>query len=1251
MKLSGSWRLVTVGMLLCGGWALSGFGAESPPPEANATVSADAGQAETQAGGSGVLEAVPSGFFRHAYDDCGIAARQPHVLMQDSYCWTFQTSDTEADEKSRSAVFSYKAVNLRYTDLDPRLEYVLALTYASDHVYHRVQSLWADDIELHGPRALPKAQATRVVVCVPARVTQDGSMALQLRIHGEVNATVSIVELWANAPPAQDTLRVATVSGLVGDLTGRVLDLTYEPAAGAAIELFADQASAPLATAATDQNGWFRLPRQAWGRSSGAGLRMVARRGQATATQAIPAAELRFQPVRYRPIPEQVDRPGVQRVSLDGVWKLDPQPAAGTRDRPLAAATWNNFQVPGQWRQQGFDIPTAQTVAVATEFSVPAEWSDRRVFLRFDAIHAGTDYWLNGQRLGRSENLFTPVEWEITSQVRAGATNRLDLEMTVDTPSEQLSHSSGYAFHSLGGIDRRVSLFALPPLHVSALRINTRLDADCRDAELELTLDVDNPRRDPAAGLSVALELQGPDGSPVSLTPARADLPPVPCGGQAATLVTRIANPGKWSAEKPHLYRMAVTLARDGNVVERIERSVGFRQVEVRGSELLVNGVPVKLAGACRHETDPLTGRADTMRHGAADVRLLKAANLNYIRTAHYPPTLELVEAADQLGMYLEVEAPFCWVPLTDSLDQLREVLVPTSAMIDLYHTHPSVIFWSLANESHFNRSFEIAHELVRQLDPTRPTTFNNPDPKQVCELANLHYPPMPYDDQLPGDPRPILLGEYFFPVCHEQTDVAINPGLRELFGFGHSEPDSDWGRQCAASFSKPFLKPGAVPGAWSHIAQSKRVTGGAIWAALDDAFYFPDGTHAGYAWQHGFWGIIDSWRRPKPEWWLTKLIFSPVWLPVRRVDYTPGQSEIRVPVENRFSFTDLSELTIAWQLGTSRGDVRAAVPPRSRGELVVPLPAGTHEGDKLTLTVRDARGELIQIAAIQLGRPTPQTVPQPQAGPPQLRRDGAKIVLQGSGFSLVLDEARGDFDAADPRHRSALLRFPVPHLTQYDFGDLAGARGKPYAVYPDVQTRRCEQVVVRDRPEGVEIVVRDRYSLLTGSTTLLLDRDGRAKVTCDYVYSGPELDSREAGIRFVLSSACDELSWNRWSEWDGFPEDSLLRTTGRAKALRAGKRGADPEGVRPTWPWSQDQTELGTADFRSVKYHCYDASLKAADGAGLRVLAAADRHVRACLAADSVLLHVLTRCPLGQEVLLPGDRLEADCTLELNGP
>jgi hypothetical protein len=143
-------------------------------------------------------------------------------------------------------------------------------------------------------------------------------------------------------------------------------------------------------------------------------------------------------------------------------------------------------------------------------------------------------------------------------------------------------------------------------------------------------------------------------------------------------------------------------------------------------------------------------------------------------------------------------------------------------------------------------------------------------------------------------------------------------------------------------------------------------------------------------------------------------------------------------------------------------------------------------------------------------------------------------------------------------------------------------------------------------------------------------------------------MNTREAGVRFELKPACDELAWRRWSEWDVFPEDSICRTEGKAKALRTGKPGTDPENVLPTWPWSQDQTELGTADFRSVKFNVYDASLRDGDRRGLAVHANADAHVRACLAENGVLLHVLSRCPLGQVVIKDGDRLSGEFVVEV---
>jgi hypothetical protein len=1209
------------------------------------------------------LPAIPEGYYLQEYDDCGVEGRQPHVVMKDCYLWTFNTSDTDAGLKERSAVFSYKGIQAVYNQLDPDASYVLALTYASDHVYNRVQSLEANGVVLHGPYALPKAKATRVIAKVPPEVTRDGKMTLSWKIRGEVNATVSVIELWANKP-AVNGLRFGAITGLPAGLQGQVLDVAYDPVVGAQV-LASSGSKTNGSIATTGPEGIFSFSRKEIEAVAVEGrLLLTARHNGQSQYRSLSTTNLFFEPVHYRPMPVKTAGLAKNCLLLDGIWAINPMPTNTPRARVLNGPGWAPFKVPGQWLQQGFDVPQDKPVAVAREFVIPKAWASNRIILRFDAIHAGTRYWLNGHELGYSENLFTPVEWDITEAGRPGQTNRLDLEMKVATVSDALSCMTTYAFHNLGGIDRSVRVFALPATHVREMHVNAALDKDYRDGEIGLHLVVES-RKEREKDLAIVLKLQDTTGKVVKqslLTSAATGLggDTLPCfaveqfvGTRAIDLVTHVARPLQWNAEKPHLYRLAVELRRGGKILERIERNVGFRNIEIRGRQVYVNGQRVKLAGACHHEFDPLTGRAGTAVHTETDVRLLKEANLNYIRTSHYPPNAELLDAADRLGMYVEVEAPFCWVGgALDSSTNLSATLTPTSAMVDYHHSHPSVMVWSLANESHFNLQFLASARMVKELDPTRPTTFNhdfaNNPSARITDIANIHYPPMPYDDVLKDDPRPLFLGEYFFPICHEQTDVAIDPGLRELWGQGSAEPDSAFARACALDFDKPPLKPGIKPGGWSYITHSDRVIGGAIWASHDDAFYFSATNHAGYAWHHGFWGLIDYWRRPKPEWWLARHIFSPVWLETRHVPFVPGQGTVRVPVENRYAFTDFSELKFTWQLNGHRGRLKPRLAPGAKGEFEFPLPPKTVEGDNISLRVTSASGTLIDESLIQLGSGKPAVLPRPASGAPQWSDDGQKVIIQGKGFAVVFDRAKGDFDPTDPRHTCAVKSFPAIHVTRYDFGDLNGPNSPPYAVIPDAKSRRVGKVEVKEETSGLRLVVYDQYDGFVGSTSLLIDRDGRGVAACDYTYSGKAMDTREAGIRFLLKGACDEVKWRRWSEWGVFPPEDISRTEGTARAHRNKKWGEARWNVRPAWPWSQDETELGTADFRSIKYSIREAALVAPDGSGLSIFADGDAHFRAALAPGGVAAHLLWRCPLGQVQLKPDDRLHGEFVVGL---
>ncbi len=250
-----------------------------------------------------------------------------------------------------------------------------------------------------------------------------------------------------------------------------------------------------------------------------------------------------FAPIRYQPMAATVTGLTNNAMSLNGEWRIDPQPAENVRDHPLDAASWSSFQVPGQWAQQGFDLPQDRTVALAREFSIPEDWAGYRMYLRFDAIHGGTHYWLNGKPLGYSENLFTPVEWEITDAAKSGQANRLDLEIKVATLSEKLSNASGYVGYSLGGVDRAVRVYALPRLHVSSLRLNVGLDKAYHDGDLRIVLGLDNPEPTAGNGFIVSIRLFDASGKAVEHSNPKVVLEPLQPGLSTVSIESRVANP------------------------------------------------------------------------------------------------------------------------------------------------------------------------------------------------------------------------------------------------------------------------------------------------------------------------------------------------------------------------------------------------------------------------------------------------------------------------------------------------------------------------------------------------------------------------------------------------------------------------------------------------------------------------------------------------------------------------------------
>jgi len=399
-----------------------------------------------------IIESVPQGFFLQAYDDCGIAGRQPHVLNGTFY--EFPTYTVNADQRARTVVTDPTDIGVRYEGLDPALDYVLAVTYSTEPFNHRCQSLWAGTVKLHGPRDLPLGKARRLLFRVPPEAMKNGRLELHFRREGPVNTVVSVVELWAPAP-SPDVIHLNQVSGLFGPLTGLVLGLDYTPVAGAEVSLRLKGSARSLATTRTEDGGVFTFPRDCFAEFAGKEyLEVTARSATREDTVVLSPAQTAFRPVRYRPVPSRVKGLSTPARSLNGVWRICPTSSPAMLDEPLDSDVWRDFSVPGQFLQQGVDIPRDQPVALATRFSIPADWAGHRVILRFDAVHGEARYWVNGHELGRSERLFTPIEWDITPWAKPGATNRLDMTVTVDTVSERLvraaTHTCGLAASECG---------------------------------------------------------------------------------------------------------------------------------------------------------------------------------------------------------------------------------------------------------------------------------------------------------------------------------------------------------------------------------------------------------------------------------------------------------------------------------------------------------------------------------------------------------------------------------------------------------------------------------------------------------------------------------------------------------------------------------------------------------------------------------------------------------------------------------
>ena len=872
-------------------------------------------------------------------------------------------------------------------------------------------------------------------------------------------------------------------------------------------------------------------------------------------------------------LPDEASYPVLQELAgvetpavlLSGTWQFRYSPDS----------KWDKIQVPGEPAMQGYAIEHDKPFTYRKSFTVPADYAGKHTILRFDGVYSYARLFVNGTFVREHHGGFTRWETDVTPFVRPGKKNEIRLEVT--DRLDDISYASGYAHHPIGGILRDVTLFALPETCLYDFYAETHLDAAYEDAVLKIGYS--SPV---AGGAEVAYTLTDPSGRRYPLAQSRF---PLEEGGNMNELPVK--NPLKWDAEHPNLYTLTITLSKDGKEIGRFDRRIGFRDVKIEKDRMLVNGMPVKLRGACRHDIHPTLGRTTTAELDSLDVILFKRSNMNFVRTSHYPPTERFLEYCDRYGIYVESETAVCFVDTyrqknyapgktQDSAEFTPRYLSQCREMVKSFRSHPSILFWSIGNESVYGTNFQQCWDWVKATDKTRPVIFSYPgsvgEKKPVYDILSMHYQDVNGNlnqwnrstHGFQGKGIPALFDEWAHPACYTYATLQEDPNIREF-----------WGHSIERMWSGLFDAPGGL--------------GGAIWGYVDETFMLPEPKVGTAFWKefartakpedyqgkcvgYGEWGIVDVWRREKPEFWAAKKAYSPVRLMTTEVASFLSGQRLLLPLYNRFDHTDLDEIKIRYTYkGVEKELPAPSIAPHQKGLLVIPAEAW-EEGELLSICFYTATGELLDAEQVSLGSDYHVRLADSEASPVngvlQVEETAGMMTIKGDGFEIPFSKETGLICNATSKGQVIIEKGPFLHL-DINLNHLTGAEVRKSArkfLASDSDWKK--QSLTYTRKEGtVEVALSGFYQDV--QTDILIRISPAGEMNVSYVVAGqPNGYLRETGLSFYLPERLDYLQWERKGMWSCYPEGAFAGNTGETSLY-------NPKQVRygenPAQPWSAD--------------------------------------------------------------------------------
>lgn len=696
-------------------------------------------------------------------------------------------------------------------------------------------------------------------------------------------------------------------------------------------------------------------------------------------------------------------------------------------------SAWDFIEVPGVWQLQGYGKPvylsssypdaieTAREKIPAihhdknevgiyrTRFTVPEQWEGMQVFLHFGAVKSAFFLYINGHRVGYSQGSMTPAEFRITEYLHEGE-NQLTAEVYRYSDGTYLEDQDMWF---LSGIYREVYLYAEKEIFLRDFYAHAELEESYEDAVLSIWAEISNFTGRAAEDISLEVALIGKE--TLSLEPL--ELVALP-GATQGFFTVEIERPLQWSAEAPNLYTLVLTLRRGERVLSCKSIRIGFKRVEIQGEQLLINGKAVLLKGVNRHDFDPDHGWAVPRARYEQDLRLMKQANINAVRTSHYPDDPLFYELCDEYGLYVMDECDL-------ETHGVRRKNVPgsnpmwTQAVVDRARrmvlrdrNHACVCIWSLGNEAGDGDNFKYMKQTVLYYDDSRPVHYEGDFDLTTSDFISRMYPDADMMEKL-GNRLPVTVSAFENVANSLAADNKPIPAEKYrgkpvvLCEFAHAMENSLGNFQ---EFMDAFEKYENLCGGfiWDFVDQAihKRVNGVDQWLYGGD---FGEGATSGYFCANG---IVAADRTPHPSYYEVKKVYQPVRVEAK--DLLSGNLLIR----NRFLFTDLSGFELVWSIQAGGETIQSGrvetleVSPGAVEALHLPYDIKALPAAECILTVSFVTKRAqpwaevgFEVAWEQfLLKKEVDTRRIPQGAPIRYKQNGAFLYISGDGFQAVLE-------------------------------------------------------------------------------------------------------------------------------------------------------------------------------------------------------------------------------------------------------